>query len=194
MAIVTDGLNSELITYSDIRWQLALQPGKPLSPPTKADIDEALRITVEQRIFALEAERIPRNAPADDEIKAEIQRLLDFFPSPADFERRLRMVGFTSVADENFQRLIAKRLAIEKYIDFRFRSFVVITRTDEDRYYSDVYVPNFRRTRPGVLVPNIEEVRTEITGILTDDKILESITSFLDEARIRVDVTYFNGI
>ena len=33
VATVNDGVKTELITYSDLRWQLALQPGPPLAPP-----------------------------------------------------------------------------------------------------------------------------------------------------------------
>ncbi len=193
LAVVSDGLGRELITLSDIRWQLALQPQKPIDPPSQADLDEALRLTVNQRIFALEAQRVPRNAPTDQEIRAEIESILKFFPSTAEFERRLRIVGFSSVQDENFEQLISKRLSIEKYIDFRFRSFAVVSRNEEEQYFEEVFLPDFRRRNPGRVVPTIEDVREQINSILIENAVAESIEAFLDEARLRVDVTYYNG-
>src|SRR5687768_2974530 len=135
VATVADGVRTELITYSDLKWQLALQPNVQLSPPTSEDLNRALRLLIDQRLFALEAERIPREPTTKAEINAKISEILSFFPTPAEFERRLNIVGFKSVSDPNFELLIAKRVAIDKYLTFRFRSFIVITAEDEAQYY-----------------------------------------------------------
>lgn len=144
VATIGDGVgNPELITYSDLLWSLALQPDAPLNPPTSEDLNRALQLLINQRLFALEAERVPRAAPTQSEIDAEIKRVLAQFPSTAEFEKRLRIVGFDSVKDENFERIMAQRVSIEKYLDFRFRSFVVITSQDEEKYYREVFTPIF---------------------------------------------------
>jgi hypothetical protein len=188
VATITDGVRTEIITYSDLLWQLALQPGSPIDPPQKDDLNRALQTLINQRLFSLEAERIPRAAPTRDEINAEIKRTVAQFPSPAEFERRLNKVGFSSVTDDNFERIISERLAIDKYIDFRFRSFIVVTPADEDKYYKDVYIPNFRRKYPGVVVPTLDSIRTVIAGTLTEDKVSSQIETFLDEAKRRVEI------
>ena len=59
VATISDGGRTELITYSDLRWQLALQPNVSLSPPSSEDLNRALRLLIDQRLFALEAERLP---------------------------------------------------------------------------------------------------------------------------------------
>ena len=171
VAVVSDGGRTELITYSDLVWQLALQPGVQLDPPRSEDLNQALQLLINQRLFALEAERLPRAAPTDKEIADKINDTLAFFPTPAVFEARLKQVGFESIKDESFQRLIARRLSIDKYVDFRFGSFVVITADDEAKYYRDVFVPDFRRKTPGLLMPTLDEKRTEIHQILTRQKV-----------------------
>jgi hypothetical protein len=188
VAVVSDSTRSELITYSDVLWQLALQPGSTLDRPSSDELNQALQTLINQRIFALEAERLPRSAPTEREIADEIAATLLRFPSPAVFEARLKQVGFDSVKDEDFERLISQRLAIEKYIDFRFGSFVVITPEDEGTYYRDIFVPDFRRRSPGVLVPTLEERRASIRDTLLRDRIAASIETFLDEAKRRVRV------
>src|SRR3954465_14241782 len=188
VATITDGVRTEIITYSDLLWQLALQPGSQIDPPQKDDLNRALQTLINQRLFSLEAERIPRAAPTRDEINAEIKRTVAQFPSPAEFERRLNKVGFSSVTDDNFERIISERLAIDKIIDFRFRSFIVVTPADEDKYYKDVYIPNFRRKYPGVVVPTLDSIRTVIAGTLTEDKVSSQIETFLDEAKRRVEI------
>src|ERR1043166_6912145 len=149
VAVVRDSSRYELITYSDLLWQLALQPNTPLDPPRSEDLNQALQLLINQRLFALEANRLPRVAPTEAEINQKINDTLAFFPSPAIFEAGLKIVGFDSIKDPAFQPIIAERVAIEKYVDFRFAAFVVVTADEEAAYYRDIFVPNFRRTSPG---------------------------------------------
>lgn len=189
VATVSDGSSdAELITYSDLLWQLALEPDTPLSPPTSEDLNRALQTLINLRLFALEAQRLPSAEPNDDEIKKEILRILANFSSKDEFERRLRAVGFDSIDDDNFQRMMRQRVAIEKYIEFRFRSFVIITPDEEKRYYRDVWTPDFRRRNPGLLLPSFEEAQKEINDILTERKIEEDIERFLDDAKRRAEI------
>lgn len=194
VATVSDGVRTELITYSDLLWQLALQPNVPLDPPSSESLNRALQLIINQRLFALEAERLPRAAPTEEEINAEIQRILANFPSTAEFEKRLRMVGFDSIRDDNFERIISQRVAIEKYLDFRFRSFTIITSEDEEKYYREVFTPEFRRRNPGLLLPPINEVRAQINETLTEEKVAVDIESFLDNAKRRAEIIVLSEV
>lgn len=193
VATVSDGFKTELITYSDLLWQLALRPEIPLNPPSSENLNIALQIIINQRLLALEAQRVPQD-PTDDEINVEIERILALFPSTAEFERRLRLVGFESVRDENFQALIEQRVAIEKYIAFRFEAFAVITPEDEENYYKDTFVNAYRRRNPGLVVPTLEEVRPQIRDILTQQKVAADIEKFLDDARLRGEIVVLNEV
>lgn len=194
VASVGDGIGTpELITYSDLLWQLALQPNVPLRPPTSEDLNRALQLLINQRLFALEAERVPRT-PTQKEIDDEIKRVLGLFPSTADFENRLRIVGFDSIKDDNFERMMAQRVAIEKYLDFRFRSFAIITSEDEAKYYRNIYVPAFRKKNPGLLMPTLDEKRAEIRNVLTEEKVASDIEKFLDEAKSRVEIIVLSEV
>ncbi len=195
VATVSDGAgNPELITYSDLLWQLALQPGAPLNPPTSEDLNRALQLLINQRLFALEAGRVPRNQATQAEIDAEIKRVLALFPSTAEFEKRLRIVGFDSVKDENFERMMAQRVSIEKYLEFRFRSFVVITPEDEAKYYRDIFTPDFRRRNPGLLMPTLDEMRTRINKLLTEQKVENDIERFLDFSKRRSEIIILSEV
>ena len=189
IATISDGASQiELITYSDLLWQLALEPETPLSPPMADDLNRALQTIINLRIFALESQRLPSAEPTEAEIDAEIKRILTLFPTTTDFERRLRTVGFDSVKDDNFQKMMRQRVAIEKYINFRFRSFVIVTADEEKKYFRDVFAPDFRRMNPGLLLPSFEVVRPQINQILTENKIESDIQKFLDEARQRAEI------
>ena len=195
VATIGDGAGDpELITYSDLLWTLALQPGAPLNPPTSEDLNRALQLLINQRLFALEAGRVPRSAATQEEIDAEIKRVLALFPSTAEFEKRLRIVGFDSVKDENFERMMAQRVSIEKYLEFRFRSFVVITPQDEEKYFRDVFTPDFRRRNPGLLMPTLDEMRPRINKLLTEQKVESDIERFLDFSKRRSEIIVLSEV
>ena len=194
VATVSDGVRTELITYSDLKWQLALQPNVPIDPPLSEDLNRALRLLIDQRLFALEAERLPRDPATKAEINAKISEILSYFSTPAEFERRLKLVGFKSVSDPNFEQIIAQRIAIDKYLAFRFRSFIVITAEDEAAYYRDFYVPEFRRRNPGVIVPSLQSRRAQIVEALTEERVARQIETFLDEARRRVEIVVLSPV
>lgn len=189
IATISDGASkTELITYSDLLWQLALEPDTALAPPTSDNLNRALQTLINLRLFALEAQRLPSAEPTEADIAKEVQRILANFTSTAEFERRLRIVGFDSIQDDNFQRMMRQRVAIEKYIEFRFRSFVIVTPEEEKKYYDEVFTPDFRRRNPGLLLPKLEEVQTQINKILTENKVEEDIERFIDDAKRRSEI------
>src|SRR5882672_6781208 len=84
-----------LITYSDLLWQLALQPNTPLDNPTSVDLNRALSLLIDQRLILQEAEKLPSIAPTSEEIKSARDELVKAFPSPSEFQQRLQGVGLT---------------------------------------------------------------------------------------------------
>ncbi len=194
VATINDAGRTELITYSDLLWQLAMMPNAPIDPPSSEALKQALEILINQRLFALEAERIPQPAPTEAEINARIADIISRIPS-VEFERRLRLVGFDSVKDPNFQDMIRRRVAIDKYLDFRFRAFVVVTPDDEARHYKEVWVPEFiRRNGGAAVVPPLEEVRGQIHSELVEARVATAIETFLDEAKTRAEIVIHNPV
>ena len=180
-----------LITYSDLVWQLALQPDTPLDNPTSADLNRALRLVIDQRLILQEAERLPSIAPTADEIKTARDELVKNFASPSAFQQRLQRVGLTA---EKLDEILDQRLRIEKYLDFRFRNFVVISQQEIADYYTTVYVPRLRARVPSAIVPTLEEAREEIERTLQESKIETDTDAFLDSARERAEIVTLNPV
>src|SRR4026207_2040825 len=68
VATVNAGVRTDLITYSDLMWQLSLQPNTVLDNPTSADLNRALRLLIDQRLILQEAEKIPTIVPTPKEL------------------------------------------------------------------------------------------------------------------------------
>jgi hypothetical protein len=180
---VNAGVRTDLITYSDLLWQLALQPNTPLDNPTPTDLNHAMRLLIDQRLILQEAEKLPTIAPTQKEISDARDELARHFASISEFQQRLQRVGLTS---EKLDEIIDQRLKMEKYLDFRFRSFVVVGQAEIADYYRNVYVPRVRAR--GRVVPTLEEARTEIETTLKESKIESDTDAFLDTARERAEI------
>jgi hypothetical protein len=191
VATVNAGVRTDLITYSDLMWQLALQPNAVLDNPTSEDLNRALRLLIDQRLILQEAEKIPTIVPTQKEVSDARDELARQFASQPEFQRRLLRVGLTS---EKLEEIIEQRLKMEKYLDFRFRNFVVISQNEIADYYRDVYVPRLRARFPGRIVPPLEQVRTEIETTLMEAKIETEMFAFLDTARERAEVVILNAV
>ena len=191
VATVNGGVRTDLITYSDLLWQLALQPNMPLDNPSSESLNRALNLIINQRLILQEAERLPTIAPTETEIKEARDELVRQFPARAEFEERIRSVGLTA---EQLDEIVRQRVAIEKYLDFRFRSFTVVTPAEVADYYRTTYVPRLRRQQPGRIVPTLEEARTEIEKILTESKIESDTDRFIDDARERAEIVILNPV
>jgi hypothetical protein len=191
VATVNGGVRTDLITYSDLLWQLTLQPNTPLVSPTSDSLNRALRLVIDQRLILQEAEKLPTIAPSAEEIKNARDELVRAFPSPAEFQERRERVGLTS---EKLDEIVEQRIKIEKYLDFRFRNFVVLNQKEVADYYQDVYVPRFRSQTPGSIVPTLEEARKQIEAKLREDKVESDTDTFLDGARERAEIVTLNPV
>ena len=176
----------ELITYSDLLWQLALQPGVPLDNPRHDDLRRALDVVIDQRLVLQEASKLPHAHATEKEIADTETELIKRFPSLEEFQRRLDKVGLTS---EQLAEIIHDRLDMEKYLDFRFRSFTVVTPQEVESYYKDVYVPRYRRVSPGSIVPELKKVFDALQKELVESKIESDTDAFLEEARTNAQIT-----
>ena len=191
VATVNAGVRTELITYSDLMWQLALQPNTQLDNPTSEDLNRALRLLIDQRLILQEAEKLPTIVPTPAEIGQARDELVRNFPSEPAFRGRLLRVGLTS---EKVDEIVEQRLRMEKYLNFRFRNFVVISQKEIADYYNAVYVARFRSRFPGRIVPSLEQARAEIEQTLTESKIESDIDTFLDTARERAEIVILTPV
>jgi hypothetical protein len=190
-SVLPDCRQTCLITYSDLLWQLALQPNTPLDNPASIDLNRALRLVIDQRLILQEAEKLPSIAPTSEEVKNARDDLVKAFPSAPEFQQRILLVGLTA---DKLDEILEQRVRIEKYLDFRFRNFVVITQKEIADYYRDVYVPRLKARAPGQIVPTLEEARGEIERTLTEAKIESDTDAFLDNARERGEIIVLNPV
>jgi hypothetical protein len=186
VASVTNGSRAtpDLITYSDLVWQLALEPSRPLNEkPASADLNHALHLLEDQLLILQEARKLP-TADSDqalqefeDAVKKKRDELAQEFGSAARLQERMARVGLSS---DQLNAILRDRVTIEKYLDFRFRAFVLIPSKEITDRYNQEYGP---LRNSGKIVPTFEQARSRIETELTNEKIASEIDTFIDSLR-----------
>jgi len=180
-------VNDDIVTRIDLLWSIAMDPKAP-SPagPVGPDLlRQKLEVLIDERIIAQEAARIPATDISADEIDKERAELIKGFKSEAEFRERVGSVGLTP---QKIDELLKQRILIDRFVDFRFRSFVLVTDQEIKRYYEETLVPKIRAQ--GQVPPPVEDekIREGIIAILKEQKVNQDIDRWLASARQRADV------
>jgi len=99
------------------------------------------------------------------------------FGSRARLEERMTRVGLTT---EQLDTILRDRVTIEKYLDFRFRAFVLISPKEITDRYNQESAP---LRNGGRIIPTLDQVRSRIEHDLTEEKIASEIDTFVDGLR-----------
>ena len=186
VASVTNGARAtpDLITYSDLVWQLALEPERALAdPPSSKDLNEALKTLEDQLLIVQEARKLPIAETAEsrkDFEKAVTDMLNDLvrrFGSRERLQERMNRVGLTS---EQLDAILRDRVTIERYLDFRFRAFAIATPKEISDRYQKLYGA---ARNSGKIVPTLDEARDRLEEEVKNDKIAVEIDNFVDSLR-----------
>ncbi len=184
-------VNEDIITKTDLLWSLALDPKAP-SPAGNISSDilrQKLDVMIYQRLIVQEARRVPGVQITPEEIGKKRTQLISQFKSEAEFRQRVEAVGLTP---QRIDDLIRQMIYIERFIDFRFRSFVFVTEQEIKTYYDERLVPEIRKQ--GQIPPALDQtiegktVRERITEIIKQEKINQEIDKWLEATRQRADI------
>jgi hypothetical protein len=184
-------VNEEVITKTDLLWSLALDPKSP-SPAGNLSSDvlrQKLDVMIDQRLIWQEASRVPAADVSQEEINQRRTVLIKQFPNETAFRQRVESVGLTP---QRIDDLIREMILIERFAEFRFRSFVLVTEQDVQTYYNDKLAAEMRNK--GQVPPSLDQViegatvREQINAILKQEKINQEIDRWMNAARQRADI------
>ena len=186
VASVTNGSRAtpDLITYSDLVWQLALEPDHPFTErPGSKELNHALHVLEDQLLILQEARKLPianTEEARQDFDKAVAQKLAELtqaFGSRPKLEERMIRAGLSS---EQLNAILRDRVTMENYLDFRFRAFVLISQKEITDRYNQEYAP---LRNSGKIVPTLEQARSRMEQELIEEKIASEIDTFVDSLR-----------
>lgn len=178
-------VNGEVITQSDLVWQLAFDPAVNPEAISEADLTRALRIQIDTLLLDQEARRLPGVKITDEEVMKLKGFFIRLFSSEVLLRQRLERVGMDA---DTFDRLLRRKIQTDKYITFRFRSFVIVTDEEVLDFYKTRVRPAVQER--GEVAPEepTEEQRRQIVELLTLEKSDIEQLRWIQSARSRADI------
>lgn len=179
-------VNGDLITESDIKWYIALDPEAGEGPAAEQIQWRALQQLIDQKLLDQEAEKLPTIEISPADVEKGLADLIARFPSESAFRQRVEAAGLDA---ETLRAMIKHRLEILRYIDFRFRSFVFVSDIEIQSYYEQRVVPVAKAR--GEQAPSLEQVRPLVEKIISDEKVKSEMIAWLDDQRQKAELTIF---
>jgi hypothetical protein len=186
-------VNGDLILKSDILWNLALDPDVKVPEFWKPEIQERMRRTlVDQKLLLQEASKLPATRATDEEVQAEKAELNRRFEANGDEYRLMARTDLVGLTSERLEEILRDRLQILKFVDFRFRSFVVVTEPEVTAYFDAEVRPNFPEMTEAAAAAMLAKDRAQIEAALVEEKINNAIDVYLEDARARAEIVELN--
>ena len=182
---VAAAVDDEVITVSDLEWLIEYRGLQvPSDPEQRRSFYSALLDQlIDQKLIANEAAQTPIIDVTPQEIDAQIALYSKRFPSEGAFQEKLRQMEISSA---EFRDLVSRQLAVNEFIEARFKPFVIVLPSEIQEYYEQDFVPQLKNANQPV--PALEVVEESIREILTEQKTNQELERWLRAARRRAKI------
>ncbi len=183
-------VNGQIILQSD--WQDAVEYEALVSVTDASafSIEEkkaALDRLIDQDLLRQQVHASDAAQPPDDQVAqkiAEIRKLYSEAGTDAGWKKILDDHGFT---DAELRQRVAQEIQLLGLVDARLRPSVTIDSASIESYYSKELLPQLHSQQPASDVP-LAEVTPRIRELLTEKKVSELLTSWLQNLRADSDI------
>ncbi len=174
-------VSGQPVTLTDVQIvvEFGLYPGHPAGPDQDPRYT-ALDALIDRKVV-LEVVRASRGIERE-----ELGRALGFLRDDlgqAEFARRLRKFG---LLDSDLLPYLEEKLLFERAVVSRFNQNLPVTRTEIERYYRDVYVPEL--TRSGVPALPLDEVAAMIETRIREQGRSRKVADWIKGLRERSEI------
>ncbi len=186
---VLAAVNGRIITETDLKAACDLNSllsfGKPCSLAGKSKEDELNRL-VDLALISQEMENFPLSADDQRNIEAQMEELKNGYAEIGGLDFLIRRLGLQEDQLQDYLRLQASFL---HFVNVRFRPFVNVEPDEVEAYYREHLVPQLKQENAAV--PPLEEVRSKIESILTEQKVNTSLENWLKDLRSHSHIEFF---
>jgi hypothetical protein len=104
-------------------------------------------------------------------------------------ERMKTISDFHGVAPTAIRNAIIRKIQRRKYLDLRYRQFIVVSSEEIEKEYEATFVPE--ALKRGIAVPDLKTIEDDLRMILFEKKVSEEVESSLRDLRMRSNVEVF---
>src|SRR5262245_11397698 len=181
-------VNRQIITLGDVEQELRFQklqpdeedPAGTGSAQKESPSQEwAVQHLIEQTLIREQIQQFPGLEIEDEQVDAQI----------AAIEKKIggkEKLAEMKIEVQTLRDRLRWQLQVMKFIDYRFRQFVVVDSKEIEAYFQNQFLPELGR-RSGSAQPELSEVEEPIRKILTEEKVNTEVEEWL--ASLRKDAT-----
>ena len=181
-------LQSELEQTAHVEFMLQ---GKPLDELTAAEMQAVLDRMIDQSLLQQQIVNAAVMDPAPEEISSHLREARAQLPGAATDDQWRGLLNTYGVTQQDVENQIAAQLRILRLIDLRFRTLARVDRAAISNYYTDKLLPELRKQ--GAPEPPLEQVSGKIEKILTEQRIDELLSSWLQTLRSQARIQKLNA-
>lgn len=173
------------ITLSEVEEQLALEaldqgaPAETTPQRYREVVERLIRLRLVQREMSLAG----FSGTMDDEVQRQWEAMQETFGGDAAFQKALAQQGLTEHTMRGFLR---QQLDFQQFVDFRFRTGLLITREEVESFYEKEYKP---RLPASVEPPSIEQVYAKLEAELLDRRVDPMLEDWINRVRAQTRIT-----
>ncbi len=174
-------VNGEPVTLTDVQIvaEFGLFP-RDRDAPGKDPRFPALDTLIERKVV-LEMAREPGGV-TPEELKGALDLVREAL-TPGEFSRKLRKFG---LREDDLFPFLEEKILFERAIALRFTQRIPVSRSEVERYYREVYVPE--HVRAGGAAPPIEDVMTVLQTRIRERTRARQIAEWIRNLRGRAEI------
>jgi hypothetical protein len=180
-------VNKHLITWSDLDEQMrfeALENGRALKDLGEAERRAAFEHLVQDRILR---EQMQGTLPANSgEVNARLDDVRAGWQAEKDDAKWAATLTRYGLSAAGLRASVTSQIEILKFMDFRVRPMIRVTRQEVDGYYSLTLVPQV--VAKGQTPESLEAVTPKIRELLTEQKMNQEMEKWLATLRSQASV------
>jgi hypothetical protein len=182
-------VNNHPLTWSDLDEQMrfeALENGHALNTLGESERRAAFEHLVQYRILRDQMQGTP---PAtDSDVEARIGELRNALQMGRDDSRWLATLKLYEISVNELTGLVKNQIEILRFMEFRVRPLVTVSRTEVEDYYTSTLTP--RVIAQGQTPEALEALRPKIRELLVEQKMNQEMEKWLktlrDQSRVQV--------
>ncbi|MEX2264832.1 MAG: hypothetical protein WD696_22955 [Bryobacteraceae bacterium] len=182
-------VNGQMITLRRIHNDLritAMLNREPLDLGNGSMRKAAERL-IDQALLRREMELTGFPLPKEDEASKVLEQVkAQRFPTETEYRQVLEEYGVTG---QMLREYFLWQVAILRFVDFRFSPGILLSESELEKYYRDVFAPEWVRRHGGV-PPAMEKVRPQIEQGLKARRTNEALDRWLKAALSRSEIRY----
>ncbi|HVN79013.1 MAG TPA: hypothetical protein VMW38_08450, partial [Terriglobia bacterium] len=150
----------------------------------REDNFEIVQHLIQQALVREQVQTLAGDEATPEEVKHQFDLLEQKFGGRDLFEKTLQERHITKEALEG---RLAWQIRVLKFLDNRFRQFVVILPNEIEEYYRNSLLPELAR-RGNSTIPALAEVQGQIRDLLIEDKVNKQIDGWLNSLTESADI------